>query len=368
MTSVGIYIDVPFCIARCAFCAFNVRGYREGEAVAYIEALRKEIVLHAKSGFARGVATSLYIGGGTPSLYDPDIICRLIADCHEHLHLSDDAEVTLEVHPATVDPIRLRALRRGGVTRLSIGVQSFSDTQLVRLGRHHTAKDAISAFYNARSAGFNSIGMDLMYALPEPDTWADTLNRAIALSPEHISIYGLSIEAGTQFYKTRAQMKLPSEAETVAQYRLAGRRLTRNGYEQYEISNFAKPGFACRHNLRYWDRGSVLGIGLSAASYFNRTHFENTDTIATYTEKIASGCLPIVKRHPISEEEEWTDRVIFGLRKTAGIPRDLVEPHPHLKTVADRFIEDGLLVCDLDRIRLTEKGRLLSDEVAVAFL
>jgi oxygen-independent coproporphyrinogen-3 oxidase len=373
MRSTGVYIDFPFCLARCSFCAFNIQGYREGFAARYAEALQKEVIRYADAPIWQDrIVTSIYLGGGTPSLYAPEVLTDLVDLCRKRLPIAVDVEVTLEAHPATIHAENLSPLREGGINRLSMGVQSFSDAHLQALGRHHTAEVARTAFLAAREAGFINIGIDLIYALPDQpfSDWEATLQAAIDLAPEHLSLYGLSVEEGSLFYKKAKAglLPLPSEEEAIAQYQAAQRLLAAAGYRQYEISNFARPGFECRHNLLYWDRGEVLGVGLSAHSYFDREHRANTDSLQAYLEAIASDRLPIDRIEKVSPEALRRDRIIFGLRKTEGVPLELFEEDPSLREAADRLISEGLLTIDQRQIRLTSKGLLLADEVAVAFL
>lgn len=373
MKPIGLYIDFPFCLARCSFCAFNIQGYREGFASRYADALQKEIIYQAEGPF-RGdrMITSIYLGGGTPSLYAPEVLTGLVALCRKRLPVASDVEVTLEAHPATIHAENLLPLQEGGINRLSMGVQSFSDAHLEALGRRHTAEGARAAFLAARAAGFANIGIDLIYALPDQSFagWEATLQAAIDLAPEHLSLYSLSIEEGTLFDKKARSglLSLPTEGEAIAQYQTAQARLAAAGYRHYEISNFARPGYECRHNLLYWDRGDVLGIGLSAHSYFDREHLVNTDSLQTYLEVIESGRLPVDRLEKVGAEAFRKDRIIFGLRKTEGIPLEYLEEDLSLRKTADRLISEGLLTVDQRQIRLTSKGLLLADEVAVAFV
>ncbi len=369
MTPLGLYIDFPFCIARCAFCAFNVQGYRESISERYRLALHKELAIHDLHDTCNGrEVVSLYLGGGTPTLYPSCVINEIVSSCQRYFNFRDDAEITIEAHPATMNIADLRELQRNGINRISMGVQSFSDEYLKLLGRNHTVKEAIAAFGTARKAGFDNIGIDLIYALPDQSLgeWKETLQSAIDLSPEHLSIYCLSIEEGTLFHKKG--VTLPSEEEQILQYQLAQRVLYDAGYQQYEISNFAKAGYASTHNHLYWDRGETLGIGVSAHSYFNNEHKENTASILSYCEQIEAGHIPIAQTTLVSHEEANTDRIIFGLRKCAGIKKNLLHSHQKHEQTANRLIDSGLLVAEEDRICLTPRGMLLADQVAQAFL
>ncbi len=373
MKTLGLYIDFPFCIARCAFCAFSVEGYRERWAERYMQALHKEFEQYAEDPIIqRRTITSIYLGGGTPSHYPHPVIEDLLARCRRLFHVAADAEVTVEAHPSTLKPSDLSAFLEMGINRLSIGMQSFSDTQLLTLGRHHTAKEADAAFHAARSSGFKNIGIDLMYALPEQTMgdWEETLHHAIELSPEHISIYALSIEEGTLFAKKEkaGHLLLPSEETTAVFYTTARAQLSASHYRQYEISNFALPGYACRHNMRYWDQKEMLSFGVSAHAYFNHERRINTDSIPRYIEMMEAGSRPLVEVLKISPRESLVDQVIFGLRKTVGIPSHLLSNDPLLHQATENLKKKGLIKIKGRRVQLTSQGMLLADEVAMAYL
>ena len=368
MTPFGLYIDFPFCIARCSFCAFNVQGFREGISERYRLALHKELAMHAngREGVRPLRVVSLYLGGGTPTLYPPQAILEIVSACQRYFSFQADTEITIEAHPATMNVASMREIREK-INRLSMGVQSFSDEYLKLLGRKHTVQEAVAAFSAAREAGFDNIGIDLIYALPNQslDGWESTLHTAIDLSPEHISIYGLSIEEGTLFHKRG--VLLPSEEEQIIQYQLAQRVLCDAGYHQYEISNFAKTGFACRHNSLYWDRAETLGIGVSAHSYLNNEHKENTASIISYCEQVEAGHIPTEQTISVSIEQANTDRIVFGLRKREGIEKTLLHSLQKHEQTASLLIKSGLLIEEDDRVCLTPRGMLLADQVATAF-
>ncbi len=373
MKETGLYIDMPFCIARCAFCDFHVEGFRSRWAMQYLNALHQEIKQYAgHSGLKDHHFTTLYFGGGTPSLYSSEILADLILRCREQFQISDDAEITLEAHPATVNQNNLLQFLKGGINRLSLGIQSFSDKDLKRLGRHHTAKEADEGFYAARAAGFTNIAIDLIYGLPErsPEDWVQNLEHAIALSPDHISIYGLSIEAGTLFAKQEkaGQISLPSEETQIECYEIARAVLRNAGYVHYEISNFSLPDHACRHNLFYWNQNDVLSLGLAAHSYFNGERRENTHDIPSYIEKIGAGLSPCIEVEDMDTRQVEIDHVIFGLRKTEGIPFRDIENNPEFVKTTNHLIKKNLLQKKAGRIQLTPIGIHLADEVAIAYL
>lgn len=373
MKTLGLYIDFPFCIARCAFCAFDVEGYRVRWAERYISALDKEIKIYAAlPAISKREITSIYLGGGTPSHYPSEVLHDLLAQCRALFKISEDVEITLEAHPATIDKSNLYDFQKMGINRLSLGVQSFSDKQLQQLGRHHTTQEAITAFQNARAAGFSDIAIDLMFGLPDENAkdWKNTLRQAIALSPEHISIYALSIETGTLFDKKYREgtLNLPSEGEAVALYESARTRLTHAGYKQYEISNFAKTGHESRHNLRYWNQEEVLSFGVSGHSYINGERYVNTGKIPDYIEKLEAGALPVTEREKVQPRDAAIDHIIFGLRKTEGIPAQDIAHDFIFRQTSKKLKHAGLLQNRANRIQLTQQGMHFADEVAMAFL
>ncbi len=369
MTSLGLYLDFPFCIARCSFCSFNIQGYRESWGERYLAALDREIALHPTSD---ATVTTLYLGGGTPTIHPPAALAGLITHCRRKWAVAADAEITIEAHPATVTRAVADAWRRAGINRLSIGVQSLSDAVLLRLGRNHTAAEAQSAVAIARAAGFDSVGIDLIFALPDQTLadWVATLDAACALAPDHLSVYALSVDAGTLFHK---QGVTPvADIDAVAQYRLTQMRLAAAGYAQYEISNFAHPGHACRHNLRYWDRADVLGLGLSAASYHNETsggaHWENTADLPDYLARITRGELPVGAVETIDETTAQKERIIFGLRKSDGIPSRWMMADVDTRQAMDRLVDCGWIQVAGEIARLTPNGMLFADAVAAALI
>jgi len=281
---------------------------------------------------------------------------------------SDDIEVTLEVHPATVDVEGMRRYRAAGINRLSIGVQSFSETRLRCLGRQHTAVETCETFDAARVAGFDNLSIDLIFALPglTRSDWEETLATAVAWGPEHLSLYALSVETGTRFH--RQGVTPASDDDAAIQYQCAQQRLAAAGYLQYEISNFARPGRACRHNLRYWNREDILGLGLSACSYVGGKQWENTDVLTTYLDEIERGTIPVSEMAPLDARQIASDRILFGLRKSEGIPRAWVAADPGMMREVTGLMEIGLLERASDWIRLTSRGMLLADTVAVALM
>ena len=266
----GLYLHIPFCRSRCAYCSFNSYACQAPPA-AYLAALAGQIRYWADQQWCRERRfASLFIGGGTPTIYEGGELAGLLRLCRESFNFREDPEITVEANPNTVTAQALTVLRRAGVNRLSLGVQAFSDRLLVGLGRSHTMAEAHAAIEAARQAGFANINLDLMYGLPGQSAadWRDTLTRALACGPEHLACYELTIEEGTSFARLveRGELILPGEEEALAMAERTHVLLAQAGLHRYEISNYAKPGRECRHNLNYWRNGSYLGLGAGAGA------------------------------------------------------------------------------------------------------
>lgn len=312
------------------------------------------------------VADSVFIGGGTPSMMPAAGVEAVLGTVREHFVLSSDAEVTLEANPDTVDLRNLRRWRAAGVNRLSMGVQSLDDGILHTLGRIHSAGDAVEAYRLARKAGFRNINLDLMFAVPgqSMEQWMNTVNRVIGLDPEHISFYSLQIEEDTPFYEAYMNGELdfvPEETDR-AMYHAAIAAMRRSGYEHYEISNMAKPGMRCRHNLKYWSFGEYLGIGDSASSFMNGVR---------WTEK------PREEYHENDFADNTGEYVFTGLRKTEGIRksdfarrfgREFWEVYGSRRGYLEEYFEEGLLLEEGDVIRLSERGIDISNSIMAIFV
>ncbi|HTG81218.1 MAG TPA: radical SAM family heme chaperone HemW, partial [Geobacteraceae bacterium] len=273
----SLYIHFPFCLKKCLYCDFNSLAGSRIKAGDYIAAAVREMALRAEKVAAPVSAPTLYIGGGTPSLMEPSLVGRLIDTAARLYGLAAGAEITLEANPGTLTAEKLAGYRAAGVNRLSLGVQSFDDAMLGVLGRVHTAREALDSYATARATGFVNIGIDLIHSLPgqTPEMWRGELTRAIDLGPEHVSAYGLTVEEGTPFQRLESdgRLSLPDEDAAVTMFRETGAVLGRAGYERYEISNFARPGFRSRHNQVYWRRGNYLGFGAGAHSFLRSPGF-----------------------------------------------------------------------------------------------
>jgi len=364
----GIYIHCLFCRRRCPYCDFNVAIYRPDRLAAFLEALQAEISLYARQPWARAVVVpSIFLGGGTPSLLKPDEVAELLGAIRRGFGVLSSAEVTLEANPEGLTEERLRGFRSAGVTRLSLGVQSLDDELLQRLGREHSAVEARQAYRWARRAGFDNLSVDLLYALPNQTLarWETTLDEVLDWRPEHLSAYALTIEAGTSFGH-RPPLNIPDEEEQVAQYHSLLERADAAGYEPYEISNLARPGFRSVHNQLYWHGEEYLGLGPGAHSYLGGVRFANLRSQITYRKEVLAGRVPVEWQECLSPRERLAERIVFGLRLREGIPRSWLETRfaamPfRLEALMERYQALGLLAEDGDRVHLTEAGRLLSD-------
>lgn len=320
MQNVGIYIHIPFCASRCAYCDFCSTAARQDLMPAYRDALIRHIG-EAAPGVAHCTADTVYFGGGTPTYFGAKNLIRVFDEMKRRFRILRSAEVTLEANPDSADYKSLRALRAAGFNRISLGVQSANDAILEFIGRRHRFADAERAVADARRAGFENISVDLIYGLPAQTRadWVDTLGRIIELEPDHISCYGLKIEPGTPLWEYRDSPMIPDDDMQADMYLYAVSTLAAHDYAQYEISNFARPGMASRHNLKYWQLGDYLGIGASAASNIGDRRFTCIGDVDEYIRRVGSGeplCGPV---EVIDQYERASEYLMLGLRTTHGI-------------------------------------------------
>jgi len=323
----GLYVHIPFCLAKCPYCDFFSLPGREEVPRDYVELLLSELRLHAPSW--SGPFDTLFFGGGTPSLLTPAQLERLLRCVRETYGLTENAEITLEANPGTVTPASLDGYRQAGINRLSFGVQSFDDRFLEALGRRHTANEALTAFRNARSAGFSNLSVDLIFGLPgqnQTDLDRD-LDALLELAPEHVSTYGLTLEEGTPLHRQhqRQPLPLPDDELSAAFYLHIDRRLSTAGYQHYEISNYARPGYACRHNLATWDRQPYLGIGAGAHSFRDIGWGERLAApadLAGYADALHHARDPAERLERFDREAAMSETLYLGLRTAAGVAED----------------------------------------------
>jgi len=367
----SLYIHIPFCVRKCHYCGFYSTTYTLQQADEYIASLRLEAESYQRA-FDGRTFDSVYMGGGTPTALSSEQLKKLIVIVHEHFHISRDAECTVEANPNTVSDSQLALLREGGVNRLSLGVQSFSNDVLKTLGRLHTAEEAADAFTLARSAGFTNIGIDLIYGIPGQTAvqWNETLDRTIILKPEHVSAYSLSIDEGSRFMSEAeaGRFSLPGDEQGVAMYEHAVNDLGRAGYKRYEISNFSLAGFACRHNMNYWERGEYLGLGPGAWSFISGRRYHAIADVRDYSLRLKAGLSIIQDEEVANFRQAANETVMLGLRMAEGVDlarfgRDFgADTSRQLEMNAIPLQQAGLLEKTKGRLRLTGRGFLLANE------
>jgi oxygen-independent coproporphyrinogen-3 oxidase len=369
----GLYLHIPFCSAICAYCNFN-RGLLDAALKRrYVAALDREI-RRAGAASGRRAADTIFFGGGTPSLLEPDEIARLIDACREAYDVAAGAEVTLETNPETATPGRLAAFRAAGVSRISFGVQSFDDEELARLGRVHSAARAVEAIGAARAAGFDNLSVDLMLWLPGQTmaSWMRTVEQAVALAPDHLSLYLLEIYPNSPLRESRSRQATDDEAADM--YLAAMARLDAAGFEQYEISNVARPGRASRHNLKYWQSGDWQGCGCGAHSTVDGRRWRNVASTIEYVARVEAGGQVAVDARDLPAVERVEEALFTGLRLREGIDggnfvrRFGVEPWARYGAALDPYLHDGLMWRDGPRFGLTRRGMLVANEILATFV
>ncbi len=370
----GVYLHLPFCPYICPYCDFAKWPLRRSDARRYLDALHREI-----AGSVPRPAENIFLGGGTPNAYDADAIVDLLARLQERFPQVDARrELTIEVNPDAVRPGDMEAYARAGINRLSIGVQSFRESESRSLGRRHSNADVERCVRDARAAGIRSLSVDLIFALPGQSeaSWIESLDAAIALGVDHCSAYGLTIESGTPFERlyARAPERFADEDLEARLYECAMDRLAAAGFEQYEISNFARPGHESRHNANYWRNGSYLGLGVGAASYIAGERCTATRSLTAYMEAIERGdpvprdCERLEGLARLGEAMMLALRTAQGVDASAFNQRYGIDPFVTYASTIAGFIEVGLLERSDERLRLTRRGRLLANTVCGAFV
>ena len=387
---VSLYLHFPFCERKCRYCDFLSGPAGDETREEYIGLLYREIEQRAGEINAAEKNTvavdTIFIGGGTPSLMTPAQAVRVMDTIRRCYHVLPDAEISMEVNPGTVDPEKLRGFKAAGINRLSIGVQSFDDSELRLLGRIHTAAEARETFLAAREAGFDNINLDLMSALPGQniETWSRTLEEAVSLGPEHISAYSLIIEEGTPLASLLDAGKLPdlpSEEEDRRMYHFTKQYLASKGYRRYEISNYAREGYECRHNCGYWTGHEYLGLGLGASSYLDGERFKNPDEMDEYRKAVMklndhnSAETLQCERQKLTQKDCMEEFMFLGLRMTDGVSereferRFGVNPEDIFGSVLHRHLEQNVICRTPDhRISLTEYGLDVANYVMADYL
>ncbi len=367
----GLYIHLPFCVRKCNYCDFVSGIYDDGVKKEYVRALLKEIgSLDRKydTDLSDTEIETVYFGGGTPGSINASFIENIMNTVRDNLRVRDDAEISIEINPGIVDDEKLRIYKANGINRISIGLQSANDDELKLLGRIHTYRDFEECYDMVRNRGFDNVSVDIITALPDQsmEMLDNTLDRLTRKDPEHISAYSLIIEEGTPFYKlygeggSKREMLLCEDEERRMYYHTE-RLLSEYGYERYEISNFAKPGYRSRHNISYWKRIPYIGAGLCAAGLINEVRYKNTDDMGKYIAH-SDDLLSIDERIVINREEQMDETVFLGLRMTDGVDignfsdRFGVSLKERYKKEIDKLCDQELITIDERILKLTSKG------------
>lgn len=373
----GIYIHIPFCDHLCYYCNFN-KVFIQGQPVDdYIEALLKEIRL-TLAKYPHTPISTIYIGGGTPTALSAKQLARLFDGLHQLIDIKDQ-EFTVEANPNDLlDGTKLPVLREYGVNRLSIGVQSFNDDVLKKIGRTHSAQQAVEAVHNAQKIGFDNISIDLIYRLPGQDLvdFNRSLQQALVLDIPHYATYSLILEQKTVFYNLmrRGKLHLPSQDMEADMYQLAMDQFAEHGVDQYEISNFAKPGFQAEHNLIYWHNQHYFGFGAGASGYLGATRYQNFGPIQQYLKPLANNQLPVLTSETITRDQQIEEQLFLGLRLNDGVSKaafkarfgeDLLAVYPK---VIPKLIDQGLLRETDQGYTLTTRGRFIGNDVFTEFM
>ena len=358
MKPLSLYLHIPFCLRKCAYCDFPSYAGREKDIPAYVEALKSEIIEAGQKWTDRRVET-VFFGGGTPSVLSGKQMKTLMDAVFSSFSISPDAEISMEANPGTLTPEKLAAYREAGINRLSVGVQAMNDRLLQNIGRIHTRDEAAEAVRMAKNAGFENINIDLMYGLPGQSMgdFTDTLHQALSLPVTHLSMYSLIVEEGTPLYARVEQgEEVPGDEETLIMQHTAAQIAAQHGLTRYEISNYARPGFECRHNLVYWRRGEYLGLGCAAHSLMENARFSNTASLNEYLSGVRTE-----SHEPLTATDALEETVMLSLRTSEGL--DLCEYRalagsgfPGKQRHIDRLVRESLAFVRGDRLILTERG------------
>lgn len=373
----AVYIHIPFCTNKCFYCDFNSYVLKDQPVMDYLQALEREMELTVKAS-PPGVIKSIFVGGGTPTVLNPKEMEYFLKTVRDHFPEWDEhIEFSMEANPGTTDLEKLSVMREGGVNRVSFGVQAFQNDLLTGIGRIHNTDDVYRSLENAKKAGFDNMSIDLMFGLPNQtiEMLSESVTKALELGLPHYSIYSLKVEENTLFHTLyqKNQLPLPDEEDELNMYLLLMNRMKEAGYKQYEISNFAKPGFESKHNMTYWLNEDYYGLGAGAHGYVGRQRHMNIKGVNPYVEAVKKG-LPRLESFHISQEDAMEDFLMVGLRVLDGISRSHFEQqfNTSLDVVfarpLDKMVNAGLLDATDDGYKLSDKGVLFGNEVFAEFI
>lgn len=376
MDKISLYIHIPFCAQKCLYCDFPSFARKDHLRKAYIEALNKEII-NLREKHNNLEINTIFIGGGTPSVLESNELECLLKEIAK-LNMAKDIEYSMECNPGNLTEEKLEVMKKYGVNRISMGLQAKQDNLLKGLGRIHNYKTFKENFLLAKKVGFNNINVDLMFGLPNQrlNEWEETLREIISLEPAHISAYSLIIEEGTAFYNLyeNDKLKLPTEEEERKMYHLAKEILEENGFNQYEISNYAKEGKECRHNLAYWNMDNWIGVGSASASYINWKRIKNISSVEEYINSINERGEAVEEIINNSKNDNMEEFMFMGLRKINGIDENEFKKRFGMNIndvygeILNKYIDEGLLIRESGRVFLSEKGIEISNIIMADFL
>ena len=374
----GLYIHIPYCIHKCGYCDFNSHPIKQDEMDHYIDALVVEMKHYAKIYTNTNIIKTIFLGGGTPTTLNPFQLERILEECVNEFTIASNAEITIEANPATVGIELMKSIRTMGYNRISIGVQSFDKAELKLLDRAHGPKEIHSTVDCARKAGFDNLSLDLMFAVPNQSlsSWENNLNKALEKNPEHLSTYNLTIEQGTAFSKLQSNGKLimPDDDHQLELYKKTIERLTKKGFHHYEISNFARRGKECKHNITYWENKNTLGLGAGASSYMNGTRFKNINLPAHYIRQVKEKKIAVEHSETLELRQAMGETIMLGLRLLQGISIPQFEKRFQIsfinlfRNIISALKEKELVIIEKDYLRLSQKGLFWADSVTLEFI
>ncbi|MDO5010772.1 MAG: radical SAM family heme chaperone HemW [Intestinibacter bartlettii] len=370
----GLYIHIPFCVQKCKYCDFNSYKMIQSEKNRFLSDLKKEMALYKNKD--RKI-NSIFFGGGTPSILNNQEIKMIMDEIKQNFCIDEDAEISMECNPGTLNEEKLKFMKSIGINRLSIGLQAVQENLLGYIGRIHNYNQFEKNYFEARKAGFENINIDLMYNLPHQtfEDWKETLHKIVDLNPEHISAYSLILEEGTKLYEMYMdkEFDLGDEDEDIKMYEYTIDYLKSNGYNQYEISNYAKMGYECKHNILYWKCKNYIGLGPGASGYINNVRYNNVKSLQDYHEKLSGNEKPIDFFETLTEKDKIEEKIIMGLRMNEGIifkdfeefNLDFTEKY---KEQLKRHLELELIEMTQEGFKFTQKGREISNNIFLDYI
>lgn len=370
----GLYIHIPFCIQKCKYCDFNSYKVKKYEKERFLSDLNKEIELYSDKNLK---IDTVFFGGGTPSILTNEEMKIIMDKIKSSFLISDNVEISMECNPGTLNQDKLKFMKNLGINRLSIGLQAIQDDLLNFIGRIHNYEQFEKNYFEARKVGFENINIDLMYNLPNQtfENWKETLNKIVSLNPEHISAYSLILEEGTKLYDMyqNKEFDISDEDEDIKMYEYAIDYLKSNGYNQYEISNYAKSGYECKHNVIYWKCQNYIGLGPGASGYINNIRYNNETSLDNYNLKLTKNEKPIEYFENLTLKDKIEEKIIMGLRMNEGLEFDDFKEfginfEQKYKTQIKKHLNLELIVKTEKGIKFTQKGREISNNIFLDYI